>query len=182
MEGKLKYETVQEYLDLYLYPSLQLAVNGLIKEIKKDDFYRELVKEFNQYFFENKAKIIQKEKELIKLERGSDYSDSDYEYLIRKKQNMNETISENQEESKAEEEEEEDFDPDLDDSDMLDLAEQELDKKETKIVEKEEENKFNPIDYLAGFLKSNNLLKNKTQEDFDDVYTGTNEKDEELDK
>lgn len=178
MDGKLKYETVQEYLDLYLYPSLQLAVNGLIQEIKKDDFYKELVKEFNQYFFENKAKIIQKEKELIKLERGSDYSDSDYEYLIRKKQNMNETISENQEESKIEEEEEEDFDPDLDDSDMLDLAEQELDKKENKKMDKDDENKFNPIDYLAGFLKSNNLLKNKAQ-DFDEVYTGPNEKDEE---
>ena len=169
MDGKLKYETVQEYLELYLYPSLQVAMNGLISEIRKDDFYRELEREFNQYFFENKAKIIQKEKELIKLERGSDYSESDYEYLMRKKIVMNETMSEDQDES----DKEEDFDPDLDDSEMLHLAEQELDKSE----EEEEDNKFNPIDYLAGFLKSNNLLKNRIQ-DFDEVFTGPNEKDE----
>jgi hypothetical protein len=169
MDGKLKYETVQEYLELYLYPSLQVAMNGLISEIRKDDFYKELEREFNQYFFENKAKIIQKEKELIKLERGSDYSESDYEYLMRKKIVMNETMTEDQDES----DKEEDFDPDLDDSEMLHLAEQELDKSE----EEEEDNKFNPIDYLAGFLKSNNLLKNRNQ-DFDEVFTGTNEKEE----
>lgn len=169
MDGKLKYDTVQEYLELYLYPSLQLAVNGLINEIRKEETYRELEKEFNQYFFENKAKIIQKEKELIKLERGSDYSESDYEYLMRKKMVMNETISEHN----NEEEKEEDFDPDLDDSEMLHLAEQELNKDE-----EEPEQKFNPIDYIAGFLKNNNLLKNKGQ-DFDEVYTGAGDKDDE---
>jgi hypothetical protein len=169
MEGKLKYETVQEYLELYLYPSLQMAINGLISEIRQEDFYSELEREFNQYFFENKAKIIQKEKELIKLERGSDYSESDYEYLMRKKIVMNETMSEEQNSS----DKEEDFDPDLDDSEMLHLAEQELDQSEES-----EENKFNPIDYLAGFLKSNNLLKIKNQ-DFDEVFTGTNDREEE---
>lgn len=174
MDGKLKYDTVQEYLELYLYPSLRLAVHGLINEIRKEETYKELESEFNQYFFENKAKIIQKEKELIKLERGSDYSESDYEYLMRKKMVMNDTISD----QNNEEEKEEDFDPDLDDSEMLHLAEQELNKDE-----EEQEKKFNPIDYIAGFLKSNNLLKNKPQ-DFDDVdvYTGPNEKEEEYPK
>jgi len=176
MEGKLKYETVQEYLELYLYPSLQMAINGLISEIRQENFYRELEREFNQYFFENKAKIIQKEKELIKLERGSDYSESDYEYLMRKKILMNETMSDDLNSSEKEDEEEE-FDPDLDDSEMLHLAEQELDKSE-KESEEEEESKFNPIDYLAGYLKSNNLLKIKNQ-DFDEVFTGSNDREEE---
>ncbi len=159
MEGKLKYETIQEYLELYLYPSLQLAVSGLLNEIRKEEFYKELETEFNQYFFENKAKIIKKEKEMLKLERGSDYSESDYEFLMRKQIAMNETFNE----SNEIEEEDEEFDPDLDDSEMLDLAEQELEKEEEP-----PEKKFNPIDYIAGFLKSNNLLKNKPQ-DFDEV-------------
>ncbi len=158
MDNKLKYDTIQEYLELYLYPSLQLAVNGLLNEIRKEEFYRELENEFNQYFFENKAKIIKKEKEMLKLERGSDYSESDYDFLMRKQIAMSESLTESQNV-----EEEEEFDPDLDDSEMINLAEQELNKEDEP-----PEKKFNPIDYIAGYLKSNNLLKNKPQ-DFDEV-------------
>ena len=159
MEGKLKYDTIQEYLELYLYPSLQVAVNGLLNEIRKEDFYRELQNDFNQNFFESKAKIMKKEKEMLRLERGSDFSESDYEFLMRREIAMNEFFTE----SNEIEDEEEDFDPDLDDSAMIHQAEQELNKEEEP-----PEKKFNPIDYIAGFLKANNLLKSKPQ-DFDDV-------------
>lgn len=167
MEGKPKFNTVQEYLEKYLYPSLQLAIEGLIDFIRTTELYDELIREFNQNFFENKAKIIQKEKELLKLERGSDYSESDYEYFMRMNMDMNETKSENKQEAK------EDFDPsDFEDSEMLHLAEQELNQDE-----EETEKKFNPIEYLALKLKEVNLLKNRAQ-DFDEVFTGVNDNNE----
>lgn len=163
METKPKYSTIQEYLEKYLYPSLQLATGDLIEYIRGTDLYDELVKEFNQNFFENKNKIIQKEKELLKLERGSDYSESDYEFFMRINLDLNETKSEKIEEMKEE------FDPDFDDSEMLHLAEQELNQEE-EIKEK----RFNPIEFLALNLKENNLNK-KNNEDLDDVlrnYSG----------
>lgn len=165
MEAKLRYKTIQEYLENYLYPSLHIAIEDLIYRIRSNDIYSELEREFNQNFFENKAKIIQKEKELLKLERGSDYSESDYEYFMRMHIDMNETKSDKDEPK-------EEFDPDFDDSEMLHLAEQELDKDE-----EESEEKFNPIDFLSDRLKKVNLLKYKPQ-DFDEVYTGGNENDD----
>jgi hypothetical protein len=159
METKPKFNTLQEYLDKYLYPSLQIAVDDLIDVIRNTDLYEDLVKEFNQNFFEDKNRIAQKEKELLKLERGSDYSESDYEYFTRVNIDMNESKSENQQED----EQREDFDPDFDDSDMLHYAEQELNKDE-------EDNKknFNPIEYLALKLKEINLNK-KNHQDLEDV-------------
>jgi hypothetical protein len=50
------------------------------------------VKEFNQNYFENKAMILQKERELLKLERGSDFSESDYEHFM-KNQNIIENVN-----------------------------------------------------------------------------------------
>jgi hypothetical protein len=167
MENKNRgYSTIQEYLEKYLYPTLKLAFDGLIEEIKKPQYYDDIVNEFNQNFFENKAKILQKEKELLKLERGSDYSESDYEYFMQMKM-VNDTKSENEES----EEQKEDFDPDFDDSEMLHLAEQDLNKEEEEI-----EQKFNPIKFLAAKLEELNLLK-KDPKDFDDVDTNTNEGD-----
>lgn len=159
METKPKFNTLQEYLDKYLYPSLQIAVDDLIDVIRNTDLYDDLVKEFNQNFFEDKNRIAQKEKELLKLERGSDYSESDYEYFMRVNVDMNESKSENQQED----EQREDFDPDFDDSEMLHYAEQELNKDE-------EDNKknFNPIEYLALKLKEINLNK-KNNQDLEDV-------------
>ena len=159
METKPKFNTLQEYLDKYLYPSLQIAVDDLIDVIRNTDLYEDLVKEFNQNFFEDKNRIAQKEKELLKLERGSDYSESDYEYFMRVNVDMNESKSENQQDD----EQREDFDPDFDDSEMLHYAEQELNKDE-------EDNKknFNPIEYLALKLKEINLNK-KNHQDLEDV-------------
>jgi len=166
METKPKFNTLQEYLDKYLYPSLQIAVDDLIEVIRNTDLYDDLVKEFNQNFFEDKNRIAQKEKELLKLERGSDYSESDYEYFMRQNIDMNETKSENQQE-----EQKEDFEDDFDDSEMLNFAEQELNQDE-----EEKKKSFNPIEYLALKLKEINLNK-KNNQDLEDVLINyTNEK------
>jgi hypothetical protein len=170
MENKPRFHTIQEYLEKYLYPSLHLAVEGLIEFIRSTELHDDLIREFNQNFFENKAKIIQKEKEMLKLERGSDYSESDYEYFMRINMNVNESKSENKVEEIKEE-----FDPDFDDSEMLHLAEQELNNEE-----EEKEQKFNPIEYLALKLKDVNLNK-KNLQDLDDVlinYTNVDKQDD----
>lgn len=158
METKPKFSTLQEYLDKYLYPSLQIAVDDLIDVIRNTDLYDDLIKEFNQNFFEDKNRIAQKEKELLKLERGSDYSESDYEYFMRVNIDINESKSEN-----AQDEQRDDFDPDFDDSEMLQYAEQELNKDE-----EEKKKTFNPIEYLALKLKEINLNK-KNNQDLEDV-------------
>lgn len=172
MEMKPKFNTIQEYLEKYLYPSLQIAVDGLIDLIRSTELHDELVREFNQNFFENKAKIIQKEKEMLKLERGSDYSESDYDYFMRI--NMGEVDESKSIEDNQNDQEKEEFDPDFDDSEMLHLAEEELNKDE-----EEKEKKFNPIEYLALKLKEVNLNK-KNREDLDEVlnYTEKESKDD----
>lgn len=164
MDNKKNYNTIKEYLENSLYPSLKLAMNSLIEEIKKPDYYTDILSDFNQNFFalENKAKLLQKEKELLKLERGSDYSETDYEYFMRMKI-VNETNSDQEEEEEIEE-----FDPDFDDSEMLHLAEQELNKEEEEKVIK-----FNPLKFLAQKLQELNLLKK--DEDFDDLEINTND-------
>jgi len=167
METKPKFNTLKEYLDKYLYPSLQVAVDDLIEVIRNTDLYEDLVKEFNQNFFEDKGRIAQKEKELLKLERGSDYSESDYEYFMRMNMEINESKSETQQEEQKEE-----FDPDFDDSEMLQYAEQELNEDEI-----ENKKNFNAIEYLALKLKEINLNK-KNNQDLEDVlikYSGEKE-------
>ena len=72
MEQKPKYATIEEYLEKMLYPTLKIAINDLINEIRNNDYYNELEDEFNHCFFRNKAEILQKQKQLLKLERGSD--------------------------------------------------------------------------------------------------------------
>ena len=128
--NKQKYSTIQEYLDKLLYPSLKIAISDLINEIKSNDYYNELENEFNHCFFRNKAEILQKQKQLLKLERGDDYSESDYEYWLEKNYKANEEKTEKENDGNEEE-----VDPDLDDSDVLNLEEEQLNKEE------EQENK-----------------------------------------
>ena len=45
----------------------------------KDDLNRE----FNKNFFENRAQIIKKQKELLYLEKDSDFSDSEYDHFVK---------------------------------------------------------------------------------------------------
>jgi hypothetical protein len=164
MDNKKGYNTIKEYLEKYLYPTLKLAMENLIEEIKNPEYYVDIVNDFNQNFYalENKAKLLQKEKELLKLERGTDYSESDYEYFMQMKM-VNESKSENEDN-----EEVDDFDPDFDDSAMLHLAEQELNREE-----EEKKNKFNPLLFLAKKLEDLNLLKK--DKDFDEIEINTNE-------
>ena len=155
---KQKYSTIQEYLEKLLYPSLKIAISDLINEIKSNDYYNELENEFNHCFFRNKAEILQKQKQLLKLERGDDYSESDYEYWLEKNYKANDEKTEKDNEGNEEE-----IDPDLDDSDVLNLEEEQLNKEE----EQENKNKFDPIKFLVERLRQINLNKNNHQDDLD---------------
>ena len=155
---KQKFSTIQEYLEKLLYPSLKIAISDLINEIKSNDYYNELENEFNHCFFRNKAEILQKQKQLLKLERGDDYSESDYEYWLEKNYKANEEKAEKENEGNEEE-----VDPDLDDSDVLNLEEEQLNKEE----EQENKNKFDPIKFLVERLRQINLNKNNHQDDLD---------------
>ncbi len=157
-QNKVKYSTIQEYLDKLLYPSLKIAISDLINEIKSNDYYNELENEFNHCFFRNKAEILQKQKQLLKLERGDDYSESDYEYWLEKNYKANDDKTEKDNEGNEEE-----IDPDLDDSDVLNLEEEQLNKEE----EQENKNKFDPIKFLVERLRQINLNKNNHQDDLD---------------
>ena len=157
-QNKQKYSTIQEYLDKLLYPSLKIAISDLINEIKSNDYYKDLEKEFNSCFFRNKAEILQKQKQLLKLERGDDYSESDYEYWLEKNYKANDEKTEKDNEGNEEE-----IDPDLDDSDVLNLEEEQLNKEE----EQENKNKFDPIKFLVERLRQINLNKNNHQDDLD---------------
>jgi hypothetical protein len=157
-QNKQKYSTIQEYLDKLLYPSLKIAISDLINEIKSNDYYKELENEFNHCFFRNKAEILQKQKQLLKLERGDDYSESDYEYWLEKNYKANDEKTEKDNDGNEEE-----IDPDLDDSDVLNLEEEQLNKEE----EQENKNKFDPIKFLVERLRQINLNKNNHQDDLD---------------
>ena len=157
-QNKQKYSTIQEYLEKLLYPSLKIAISDLINEIKSNDYYNELENEFNHCFFRNKAEILQKQKQLLKLERGDDYSESDYEYWLEKNYKANDEKTEKDNEGNEEE-----IDPDLDDSDVLNLEEEQLNKEE----EQENKNKFDPIKFLVERLRQINLNKNNHQDDLD---------------
>ena len=156
--SKQKFSTIQEYLEKLLYPSLKIAISDLINEIKSNDYYNELENEFNHCFFRNKAEILQKQKQLLKLERGDDYSESDYEYWLEKNYKANEEKTEKENDGNEEE-----VDPDLDDSDVLNLEEEQLNKEE----EQENKNKFDPIKFLVERLRQINLNKNNHQDDLD---------------
>ena len=157
-QNKPKYSTIQEYLDKLLYPSLKIAISDLINEIKNNDYYNELENEFNHCFFRNKAEILQKQKQLLKLERGDDYSESDYEYWLEKNYKANDEKTEKDNDGNEEE-----IDPDLDDSDVLNLEEEQLNKEE----EQENKNKFDPIKFLVERLRQINLNKNNHQDELD---------------
>ena len=157
-QNKQKFATIQEYLEKLLYPSLKIAISDLINEIKSNDYYNELENEFNHCFFRNKAEILQKQKQLLKLERGDDYSESDYEYWLEKNYKANDDKAEKENDGNEEE-----VDPDLDDSDVLNLEEEQLNKEE----EEENKNKFDPIKFLVERLRQINLNKNNHQDDLD---------------
>ena len=151
-----KYSTIQEYLSKLLYPSLNKAVEDLLNYVRDSDFYDHLVKEFNQNYYENKREKLLKEKELLKLERGSEYSEADYEYFIRLQgEGNNESksfVSNNSGSEHESNQMNDDFDPDFDNTQGLSIDGNES--QEEVIIDK-----FNPIEYLVKKLREFNLNK-----------------------
>lgn len=103
--------------------------------------YDQLEKDFNDDFFESTVKRRQKEKELLKLERGEDYSEADYEYYMR---NNFENVSKLSKDEDNENDDELDFDQD---SDFFNKEEMKLNQSD------EDREPFNPIKYLGEKLK-----------------------------
>ncbi len=133
-----KYSTIKEYLEKYLYPDLKTGITQLIEHIRSTTLEEELTKEFRLRFYENNNDYNKKQKELLKLERGSDYSEADYDYYMK-----NEDYNDN----KSEDEENE-VDPDFED-----INDEELNNLKDQLEHEEVEKKFNPIAFLADALK-----------------------------
>lgn len=159
-----QYKTVEEFLEKKLYPTLRLAINDLVTEIKKPENYTIIENDFNHCFFRNKAEILQKQKQLLKLERGSDYSEGDFEYWLKQNADDNENTVEREQDN-------EDYDPDLDDSDVLNLEEEQLNKEEEK-----KKPQFDPIKFLVERLRANNL-NNKGDNDIENALIQNNDID-----
>jgi hypothetical protein len=156
-----KYNTIQEYLQKFLYPTLNIAIEDLLIHIRNSEYYDMLVKEFNQNYYENKRDKLAKEKELLKLERGSDYSESDYDYFMRINAEMgNETkssfVSHQQSRNQTEPQQkvDDDYDPDFDNSEHLSIDDNESEEEVSVAT------RFNAIEYLVMRLRDLNLNKN----------------------
>lgn len=159
LDGK-KYTTIKEYLEKYLYPDLRSAITQLIDHIRSTSLEEELTKEFRLRFYENNNDYNKKQKELLKLERGSDYSEADYDYYMK-----NEDYNDN----KSEEEENE-VDPDFED-----INDEELNNLKDQLEHEEVEKKFNPIAFLADSLKQIIEQKKKKENKMDDSEKMVNE-------
>ncbi len=149
-----KYQTIQEYLSKLLYPTLNKSIDDLLNFIRDNEFYESLSKEFNQNYYENKKEKLIKDKELLKLERGSDYSETDYDYFMRNQIEVsNETKSFLSVKSdKKPEPIVDDYDPDFDNSQGLSI-DGDGSEEEVKFE------KFNPIEYLVEKLREYNMNK-----------------------
>jgi hypothetical protein len=177
MAEEVKYHTIQEYLHKYLYPTLNVAIEDLLTHIRNSEYYDLLVKEFNQNYYENKRDKLNKEKELLKLERGSDYSESDYDYFMRINAELgNESKSFASQKSKSEHQviKEDDYDPDFDNSEHLSIDDQESEE-EVSVT-----NRFNAIEYLVAKLREYNLNKDHSRKQTEHEEPEEDDNDEEL--
>ncbi len=150
-----KYQTIQEYLSKLLYPTVNKSLEDLLNFIRDNEFYESLSKEFNQNYYENRKEKLIKDKELLKLERGSDYSETDYDYFMRMQGEIN-----NETKSFVSVKSElnpqpivvDDFDPDFDNTQGLSI---DGDGSEEEVLLE----KFNPIEFLIAKLREYNLNK-----------------------
>ena len=60
----------------------------------EEKYQEDLKKEFHKNFFKMKSEILKKEKEILALERDSDFSESEYEFYMKKNiEKLNEEVS-----------------------------------------------------------------------------------------
>lgn len=136
-----KFGTIKEYLEKMLYPSLQDAIMMLIEHIKtsKDQLEERLTKQFKIRFYQINNDYHKKQKELLKLERGSDYSETDYDYYMKGMNEINESRSENEENEN--------------DLDFEELNDEDLENIKQQLENEDVEKSFNPIMFLAEALR-----------------------------
>lgn len=156
MDNK-KYTTIKEYLEKFLYPDLKQSLNELIDHIRTTTLEEELTKEFRLKIYETNKEYNETQKELLKLERGSDYSEADYDHYMK-----NEVYND-----KSDEEEKE-IEPDFED-----LNDEELANLRDQLENEEVGKKFNPIAFLAASLKK--IIDEKKKMDFADEKNDKND-------
>jgi hypothetical protein len=145
-----KYSTIKEYLETLVYPSLQESIMQLIDHIKtsKDQLEERLTKQFKIRFYQINNDYHKKQKELLKLERGDDYSETDYDYYMKGVNEINESKSENEENEN--------------DLDFEELNDEDLENIKQQLENEDVEKSFNPIMFLAEALR---LINKKNKED-----------------
>ena len=150
--AKKQYKTIKEYLDALVYPSLQEGIIQLINYIKTTDQLEErLTKQFKTRFYQINNDYHKKQKELLKLERGDDYSETDYDYYLRDKNDVNESKSENEENEN--------------DLDFDELNDEELENIKQQLETDDLEKFFNPISFLSETLRKINKRNKEKKEE-----------------
>lgn len=157
------YTSIKEYLDKNLYPSLQKSINHLIEHIKtsKDQLEERLTKQFKIRFYQINNDYHKKQKELLKLERGDDYSETDYDYYLKGINEQNESRSEN---------EENENDPDFEE-----LNDEDLENIKQQLENEDVEKSFNPIMFLCNALR--NISKERSENDVGNENESISKKD-----
>lgn len=147
-----KFGTIKDYLESRLYPSLQEAIMQLIDHIKtsKDQLEERLTKQFKIRFYQINNDYHKKQKELLKLERGSDYSETDYDYYMKGVNEVNESKSENEENEN--------------DLDFEELNDEDLENIKQQLENEDVEKSFNPIMFLSEALREINRVNKLNKE------------------
>jgi len=55
----------------------------MLNYLENSEIYDDLIAQFNQNFFETNKQVIEKQKELLKLEKDTDYSEQENEIIKR---------------------------------------------------------------------------------------------------
>ena len=55
----------------------------MLNYLEHSEIYEDLIAQFNQNFFETNKQVIEKQKEMLKLERDTDYSEQENEIIKR---------------------------------------------------------------------------------------------------
>ena len=163
-----KYGTIKNYLEVNLYPSLEESIKILIEHIKNKDnnIEADLITKFNSQFYTRKNEEKTRLKKLFELERGDDYSETDFNYY---KKNLNGSVDESKSENKE-------ADKDIDFDVFGDYSEDDLEEVKKQVIEQDETISFNAVKFLAATLRklANKENLNSKKDLHNNNYLGNN--------
>lgn len=165
---EIKYGTIKNYLNTKLYPYLEESIKLLIEHIKdkNNSIEADLISKFNSQFYTRKNEEKNRLKKLFELERGDDYSETDFNYY---KRNLNGSVDESKSENKE-------GDKDIDFDVFGDYSEDDLEEVKKQVIEQDETISFNAVKFLAATLrKLNNKKEINNELNCKDNNSNTNE-------